>query len=183
MRGLPLALIVAGFLGTAERAIAVDAADVADRETLKDFVLEALSLLESAQDEAEQTSVLDAFRHDARWRHGPIYIFIVDLEGTNFFHPVRPERQGVNNIDQEDANGLKFVRQAIDIARAGGGFSEYFWDNPAIEGEDESLKVAYIAPIEIDGVGYFIGAGFHPIAETGIEATSWGRLKGQVLDY
>lgn len=180
---LPLALIFVGMPSTAEQAIAVDAVDVVDRETLKAFVLGARELLETAQDEAERANILDAFRNDDQWRHGPIYIFIVDFEGTNFFHPVRPERQGVNNIDQEDANGLKFVRQAIDIAKAGGGFSEYFWDNPAIEGEDESLKVAYIAPIEIDGVGLFMGAGFHPIAETGIEETSWGRLKGQVLDY
>ena len=180
IRILSFVLVAIGLLGGVEK---VDAAarDVVDRETLKNFVLEARSLLESAQDEAERTAILESFRTDKEWRHGPIYIFIVDFEGTNFFHATIPSREGTNNIDQEDSNGVKIVHQAIAAAKAGGGFVEYLWDNPAIEGEDESPKISYVAPIELDDASYYIGAGLYPTAEqTNVAPISWGSLKGQV---
>lgn len=176
IRMLPLVLIAAGLLAGAGKAAAA-AGDVVDRETLKEFVLEAKSLLEAAQDAAEREAVLESFRTE-EWQAGPIYIFITDYEGTGYFHGAKPEREGTNNIDQEDSNGVKVIQQNIAAARAGGGFTEYLWDNPAIEGEDESPKVSYVAPIEIDGVSYYIGAGFYPdTAQTSTAPVSWGSLK------
>ena len=180
IRKLSFFLIAMGLLGGVEKAAAA-ARDVVDRETLKNFVLEAKSLLESAQDEAARTAILESFRTDEEWRHGPIYIFITDFEGTGFFHATKPEREGVNNIDQEDSNGVKVIQQNIAAAQAGGGFTEYLWDNPAIEGEDESPKVSYVAPIEIEGTSYYMGAGLYLTAEqTNVAPISWGSLKGQV---
>ena len=58
---------------------------------------------------------------------------------------------------------------------------EYLWDNPAIEGEDESPKISYVAPIELDDASYYIGAGLYPTAEqTNVAPISWGSLKEQV---
>ena len=51
IRILSFVLVAIGLIGGVEKA-AADARDVVDRETLKNFVLEAKSLLESAQDEA-----------------------------------------------------------------------------------------------------------------------------------
>ena len=155
IRILSFVLVALGLLGGVEKAAAA-ARDVVDRETLKDFVLEARSLLDSAQGEAERTAILESFRTDEEWRHGPIYIFITSYDGTGFFHSTKPEREGINNIDEEDGNGVKVIQQNIAAAQAGGGFTEYLWDNPAIEGEDESLKVSYVAPIEIDGASYLL---------------------------
>ena len=180
IRRLSFVLVALGLLGGAEKA-AADARDVVDRETLKDFVLEAKSLLESAQDEAARTAILETFRTDEKWRHGPIYIFITDFEGVSFFHAAKPEREGVNNIDQEDSNGVMVVQQNIAAAQAGGGFTEYLWDNPAIEGEDESPKVSYVAHIEIEGTSYYIGAGLYLTEDqTNVAPISWGSLKGLV---
>ena len=179
IRIVSFVLVAIGLLGGAEKA-AADARGVVDRETLKNFVLEAKSLLESAQDEAERTAILDAFRTDEKWKHGPIYIFITDFEGTSFFHGAKPEREGVNSIDQEDSNGVKVIQQNIAAAQAGGGFTEYLWDNPAIEGEDESPKVSYVAPIEIEGASYYIGAGLYLTEDqTNVAPISWGSLKEQ----
>ena len=180
IRMLSFVLVAIGLLGGAEKAAAA-ARDVVDRETLKNFVLEAKSLLESAQDEAARAAILETFRTDEKWRHGPIYIFITDFEGTGFFHATQPEREGVNNIDSEDSNGVKIVQQNIAAAQAGGGFTEYLFDNPAIEGEDESTKVSYVAPVEIEGASYYIGAGLYiDSAQTNVAPISWGSLKGQV---
>ncbi len=180
IRILSFVLVAIGLLGGVEKAAAA-ARDVVDRETLKNFVLEAKSLVESAQDEAERTAILETFRTDEKWRHGPIYIFITSFDGTGFFHATQPEREGVNNIDSEDSNGVKIVQQNIAAAQAGGGFTEYLFDNPAIAGEDESTKVSYVAPIEIDGASYYIGAGLYIDSEqTNVAPISWGSLKGQV---
>ena len=180
IRMLSLVLVAIGLLGGVEKAAAA-ARDVVDRETLKNFVLEAKSLLESAQDEAERTAILETFRTSEEWRHGSIYIFITDFGGTSFFHATIPSRESTNNIDQEDSNGVKITQQNIAAAQAGGGFVEYLWDNPAIEGADESPKVSYVAPIEIEGVSYYIGAGLYIDSEqTNVAPISWGSLKGQV---
>ena len=172
-------LVALGLLASVEKAAAA-ARDVVDRETLKMFVLEAKSLLESAQDAEERAAILASFRTE-EWRQGPIYLFISGYDGTSFFHGAQPEREGTNNIDYEDSNGVNIARQNIATAQAGGGFSEYLLDNPAIEGEDESPKVSYVAPIEIEGTSYYIGAGLYIAPEpTSVAPISWGRLKARL---
>ena len=179
IRRLSFVLVALGLFAGIEKAAAA-ARDVVDRETLKNFVLEAKSLLDAAQDAAEQEAILESFRTE-EWRHGPIYVFISDYEGTSVFHGATPEREGSNNIDQEDSYGVKVVQQNIEAAKAGGGFVEYHWDNPAIEGVDESPKVSYIAPIEIGGVSAYIGAGLYiDSAQTSVGPISWGSLKGRM---
>ena len=169
-------LVALGLLVGVEKAAAA-AGDVVDRETLKMFVLEAKSVLESAQDAEERAAILAIFRTE-EWRQGPIYLFISGYDGTNLFHGAQPEHEGTNIIDYEDSNGVNIARQNIAAAQAGGGFVEYLWDNPAIEGEDESPKVSYVAPIEIEGTSYYIGAGLYIApATTSIAPISWGRLK------
>ena len=169
-------LVALGLLASVEKAAAA-ARDVVDRETLKMFVLEAKSVLESAQDAEERVAILESFRTE-EWLQGPIYLFITGYDGTSLFHGAQPERVGTNNIDLEDSNGVKVTQQNIAAAQAGGGFVEYLWDNPAIEGEDESPKVSYVAPIEIEGTSYYIGAGLYIAPEpTSVAPISWGRLK------
>lgn len=177
IRTLSFVLVALGLLGGAEKAAAA-ARDVVDRETLKNFVMEAKSLVESAQDAEERATVLESFRTSEEWKYGPIYIFITGYDGTSFFHAAKPEREGTNNIDLADSNGTKVTQQNIAAAQAGGGFTEYLWDNPAIEGEDESAKVSYVSAIEIEGATYYIGAGLYLDAEpTSVEPVSWGTLK------
>ena len=73
------------------------------------------------------------------------------------------------------------VQELIAAAKSGGGFVEYLWDNPAIEGTDESPKVSYAAPVEILGGDYYIGAGLYPSPEgTNVAPSSWGRLKERI---
>ena len=69
----------------------------------------------------------------------------------------------------------------VAAARAGGGFVDYFWDNPAIEGPDQSPKISYAAPVEILGASYYIGAGLYPPPEeTDVAPSSWGELKRRI---
>ena len=129
-----------------------------DRDTLKEFVLGAKGLLDATTTDEELQAVLADLRTE-RWREGSIYIFITSFDGTSFFHGANPAREGTNNYEQEDANGVKIVQELVAAAQAGGGWVHYLFDNPAVEGPDESPKVSYAAPIEIQGNSYYIGAG------------------------
>ena len=178
---LALALAAGGLCPGAHQALAdghlLAAADVVDRDTLKDFVLGARSLLDATGTDEELQAVLADLRTD-RWREGSIYIFITGYDGTSFFHGANPAREGTNNYEQEDANGVKIIQELIAAAQAGGGFVDYLFDNPAIEGADESPKVSYAVPIEIQGASYYIGAGLYPADEgTNVAPASWGALK------
>ena len=182
-RTLSLALaLAAGHLSTGPHpALAQDdllaAADVVDRDTLKEFVLGAKGLLDATGTDEELQAVLADLRTE-RWREGSIYIFITRFDGTSFFHGANPAREGTNNYEQEDANGVKIVQELIAAAEAGGGWVHYLFDNPAVEGPDESPKVSYAAPIEIQGNSYYIGAGLYLDPEqTNVAPASWGALK------
>ena len=63
----------------------------------------------------------------------------------------------------EDVNGYKIIRGLIDAAEAGGGFVEYYWDNPAVEGDEESgsPKVSYAEGFTLPGGDqlFIVGAG------------------------
>ena len=179
---LSLALaLAAGHLSTGPHpALAIEpftAGDVVDRETLKDFVLAAKSLVDAAGTDEELQAVLADLR-TWPWRWESIYIFITSLDGTSFFHGANPAREGTNNYEQEDANGVKIVQELIKAAQAGGGWVHYLFDDPAIEGPDESPKVSYAAPIEIQGNSYYIGAGLYlEPDQTNVAPASWGALK------
>ena len=178
---LALALAVAHLSTAPHAALAQDdllaAADVVDRDTLKEFVLGAKGLLDATSTDEELQAVLADLRTE-RWREGAIYIFITSFDGTSFFHGANPAREGTNNYEQEDANGVKIVQELIKAAEAGGGWVHYLFDNPAVEGPDESPKVSYAAPIEIQGNSYYIGAGLYLDPEqTNVAPASWGALK------
>ena len=178
---LALALAVAHLSTAPHPALAQDdllaAADVVDRDTLKEFVLGAKGLLDATNTDGELQAVLADLRTE-RWREGAIYIFITSFDGTSYFHGANPAREGTNNYEQEDANGVKIVQELIKAAEAGGGWVHYLFDNPAVEGPDESPKVSYAAPIEIQGNSYYIGAGLYLDPEqTNVAPASWGALK------
>lgn len=178
---LALALAAAHLSTAPHAALAQDdllaAADVVDRDTLKEFVLGAKGLLDATTTDEELQAVLADLRTE-RWREGAIYIFITSFDGTSFFHGANPAREGTNNYEQEDANGVKIVQELIKAAEAGGGWVHYLFDNPAVEGPDESPKVSYAAPIEIQGNSYYIGAGLYLDPEqTNVVPASWGALK------
>ncbi len=150
----------------------VAAADVVDRETLRQFVqgsldwlVELLELVGFARAN-EWKAVL---REDGgHFRSGPIYLFIFTPEAYVLFHGADPWREGRIGTDVVDINGTPFVEQIIAAARAGGGFVEYFWDDPTVEGDEDtgSPKVSYALSFTSNfdfypGQEFIIGAGFY----------------------
>ncbi len=188
MKRLPALLILAltTLLPAAHPAIAQDpevtAADVVDRETLKAFVLAAKAHADNATSLAEYLAVLQEFRTEGPWKQGSIYLFVFSTTGIFVLHGDNPDLEGQNLIDLEDANGVKIVQELIAVAAEGGGYVEYLWPDPVVEGDEEigSPKVSYAIPYSALGQDFVLGSGFFPeSASTAVEDQSWGQLKNR----
>ncbi len=63
-------------------------------------------------------------------------------------------------------HGVPYLRELLAAGEAGGGFVEYMFDNPAIEGDEEigSLKVAYATGFTLPGRDqvFVVASGFYP---------------------
>ncbi len=165
----------------------VSAADVVDRETLRQFVhgsvdwLRELVELVGFERANEWKAVL---REDGgHFRSGPIYLFFFTADGYVIFHGADAWREGRFAEQTVDINGTRFVELIIAAARAGGGFVEYFWDDPTVEGDEDtgSPKVSYALSFtsNVDayaGQEFIIGAGFYrnfSTAEAEMAAEDW----------
>ncbi|MDE2874371.1 MAG: cache domain-containing protein [Gemmatimonadota bacterium] len=151
---------------------AVGAADVVDRETLRQFVngslewlVELLDLVGFARANEWKAVLREEGGH---FKAGPIYLFIFTPEAYVLFHGANPWREGRYAEDFVDINGTRFVELIIEAAQAGGGFVEYFWDDPTVEGDEDtgSPKVSYALSFTSDydfypGQEFIIGAGFY----------------------
>ena len=143
----------------------ITAADVLNRNLLQRFVERALATAAAAAASPEEAyPFMDAtFRPPGEWRHDDIYLFVVSLDGVVFFHGADMAIEGHNLWDREDLNGLLFVRELVAAARAGGGFVQYHWDNPVVEGDevDGSPKVSYAALLALGTTDLTLGAGIY----------------------
>ena len=144
----------------------IQAGEVADRETLKLFVeAAAQEAATGIASEADAYAFLDAtFGPEGPWRRGEVYLFVHHRDGTGFFHPVNKALEGQNLLHLEDVNGVKISEEFLAVVAAGGGYVEYRWPNPEVEGDEEtgSPKVGYAMPLDIGDLDLMIGAGFYP---------------------
>ena len=161
----------------------IGADEVVDRETLRLFVEEAVRIASAEIASADEAYAwFDAnFRPEGQWRQGEIYLFIGDLNGVNFFHPALPELEGTDLSGITDAAGVRVTEELLAAAAAGGGYVEYLWPNPEVEGDEEtgSPKVAYAAPLTIGDLDLVVGSGIYPPV-TAADVRNRGTLKSFV---
>ena len=136
---------------------AVTASEVVDRETLRIFVEESAKVFQEAymtENYSGLAGTKNAFRVEGNWKAGSTYVWVVSDEGVVVFHGLERHRESKPaNLDREGVNGVKFVRDLIATGAAGGGYVEYSYDNPMIDGDEEtgSPKVDYAAPFTLPG--------------------------------
>ena len=145
----------------------VTAAEVMDRASLRSFVQAAKAAYKGAIDEVgfdHHSDVVETFRiEDGNWRLGEIYIFFLQTDGLLVFHGANPSIENMNIFDDQDLNGVYYTRELIAAAQAGGGYVEYYFDNPAVDGDEQtgSPKVSYTETVMVDGMELVIGSGFY----------------------
>ena len=151
----------------------ITAAAVVGRETLKAFVKGSIqwSLEAIGEFGVDRRKMLEEFRREGGpWRLGSTYLYLLTEEGFVYFHAARPDQQGHNQIERQDRNGFKFVKALVDAAVSGGGYVEYYWDDPLVEGDEDigSAKVGYAESFTVPddfpifpGQTIIIGSGFY----------------------
>ena len=162
----------------------VTAADVVDRETLKAFVHGVFGSFLTALEQIGIESILQQrhiFREEGSpWRQGSVYFFVFSTDGYVLFHGADQSLElNTSNLDKTDINGVKYLRNLIEVAKEGGGFTQYNFDDPAVEGDEDtgSPKIGYAELITFEDNELVVGAGFYTGAVTAVEEPSWGQLK------
>lgn len=85
------------------------------------------------------------------------YFFVYDYNGVNIAHPRKPELEGKNLFDLQDDNGKFLIRELIDKAKTGGGYTRYLWDKPS--GGKSVEKLGY--SIGLDKWQWMVGTGLY----------------------
>ena len=150
---------------------AVVASQVKDRETLITFVEEAAKAYREAvmsEGYSGLTRVRNAFREEGGdWKSGSIYLWVVSGGGVTLFHGSEPYREGKpTDMVRTDSQGIKIAEELIGGARREGRkFLRYHYDNPAIEGDEEtgSPKFGYAVsfPVANTDQRAVIGSGIY----------------------
>ena len=166
---------------------AVTASEVVDRETLITFVEEAARVYRESLSEGYSglLGVRNAFRVEGGdWKSGSIYLWVVSGGGVTLFHGSEPYREGKpTDMVRTDSQGIKIAEELIGGARREGRkFLRYHYDNPAIEGDEEtgSPKLGYAVsfPVPNTDQKVVIGSGIYLSDQTNVAPISWGSLKG-----
>ncbi len=85
------------------------------------------------------------------------YFYIYDMKGVNIAHATQPENEGKDLFEYRDSKGNLLIQGLIKAAAEGGGFVDFWWENPLTEKEEK--KLGYAVPIK--GTDFFIGSGIY----------------------
>ena len=172
---IPLILLcaAASAFGTAERLSCADrsitASAVRTPEDVQAFVQCAYEFVQEVGfDEAQQ-----AFHEDARWKSGPIYVFVDEvttmrLDARAFIFPPDPSREGAPWGPLIDAFGDYYEELYRVMSAVDEGWIYYAFRNPATDREEP--KASYVKSIDWDGDPAAIGAGIY---RRDIPGTCW----------
>ncbi len=85
------------------------------------------------------------------------YFFVYDYTGKSIVHPRQGFRIGKNWIDLKDKEGNLVIKNLIDAAKSGGGYTNYVWEQPST-GKIKK-KIAYA--VGLDNWGWMLGTGMY----------------------
>jgi signal transduction histidine kinase len=113
---------------------------------------ELVSFVESAVAYAQENGkdkALDEFSNKTGlFVRRDLYIYAYDFNGTNIAHPFKPNWIGKNKLIETDSNGVPYIRNLINVAKEGKGFTYFIFPNPAHGNRDE-FKIGYV--MKVDG--------------------------------
>ena len=122
---------------------------------------ELVSFVESALVYAQENGkdkALDEFSNKTgSFVRGDLYIYAYDFNGTCLAHPFKPDWIGKNKLDVTDSNGVPSLRNTLNVAKEGKGFTYFIFPNPAHGNRDE-FKIAYAMKVDDN---WFLGSGIY----------------------
>lgn len=146
------------------------------REELRNYVALALTSIdnlygagrddEAAKEQAKAILASMNFGDDG-------YFFVYDMQGQTLVHPRQPELIGQNLWDRHDGDGVYMIRELIQRAREGGGFTRYQWPKPTTGRSERKLGYS----VELPRWGWMLGTGIYL---DDVDAAA-ARLRGSLL--
>jgi len=122
---------------------------------------ELVSFVESAVAYAQENGkdkALDEFSNKTgSFVRGDLYIYAYDFNGINIAHPFKPDWISMNKSSETDSNGVPYIRNLINVAKEGKGFTYFIFPNPAHGNRDE-FKIGYV--IKVDD-NWWLGSGIY----------------------
>ncbi|HEX5037244.1 MAG TPA: cache domain-containing protein [bacterium] len=94
------------------------------------------------------------------WWQGDTYIFVFDMTGTVFMHPVRHDLEGANFAYIKDVETKQFVKEGLQIAKTeGSGWIDFLI--PRRQLQPPTRRYAYIRTVNVpEGQTLVVGSGF-----------------------
>jgi polar amino acid transport system substrate-binding protein len=84
---------------------------------------------------------------NGKFVRGELYIVAYDFNGTRLASiNMKSGTIGENALNVIDSNGVSIVKNMLDLAEKGGGFTYYIWPNPAHSNAEE-LKLTYMTKV------------------------------------
>lgn len=125
-----------------------------NKTELVSFVESALAYVQ----EYGKDKALDEFSNKTgSFVRGDLYIYAYDFNGTCLAHPFKPDWIGKNKLDITDSNGVPALKNTLNIAKEGKGFTYFIFPNPAHGNRDE-FKIAYAVKVDDN---WFLGSGIY----------------------
>ena len=119
------------------------AADHPTKEEVVTFVEEGLTFAKKHGKEAFLNEIMN---DNGIFKRGELYFYAYDFEGTVLSHGSESNLVGKNLIDFEDKSGFKLITALRDTAATGGGWVEYYWDNPVTNMMEK--KLGYVTKLD-----------------------------------
>lgn len=130
-----------------------------DTQRILQFITHMYDKRDKIQDDLQtKKTIINVIEELYGREDGTGYIFIYDYNGVVISDPVQRQNVGKNLYDIEDVNGVKVIKDLIDISRSeDGGYVKYSWLKPTTG--RQSPKVSYAKSFE--PWGWMVGTGVY----------------------
>jgi hypothetical protein len=146
----------------------------AQNANLTRFVQDAYQF---AKDHGKAAALAEFNNPEGKFIDKDLYIFAYEMNGTVI---ALPYQQGVLGTDRSavtDPNGVAFITRLAEVAREGGGYVYYIYQNPA-DNYREQFKLSYVLPVDKE---WFLGSGVYlPELPAKVNATERDELVERV---
>jgi cytochrome c len=98
---------------------------------------------------------VEAFAKD-EFKKGELYLFVYDLKGNCLAQGARPEFIGKNLWNLKSPTGQFLIRDQVEMAKKGGGWTEYQWMHEVKK--VLGVKETFVMPL--DGMEGYVACGY-----------------------
>ena len=103
------------------------AAQAATEQDAKAF---AQKVVQYTKDNGKDKAIAEILNPKGQFKRADLLINFSDMNGVLLAHNTYPTLAGQNHYDLKDANGKLFIKEAVEVAKKGGGWIDFMWTNP-----------------------------------------------------